>query len=443
MIYLSYVWKILSKSSGMIAVTLGNMLVFFCFLRPRFKWWIYPMLVAITYLCLPMAYKASIVLFGTPTNYSVLMACLGYWNDLLLLVAFREGFWKMISLIYTLSILNRLFTFWGYILYMPLNALIGGHMDIQVSITLVIAVMYGVISLVCWLALRHKGRQLIQTELRRHNWAVLAGIVVSAKLIIDFCSDYVFALNPYSHSKLIWAMIALSTFVLAVLVLYLYSTLTTMKHLELKASTDRLAFEKEAQQRYYETQLHNQKELRRMKHDMKGNLNTISRLLSQNNKEEALCYLAGLSDYAESHQKVLYSDDPYLNAVVTNYAIVFGENDITFEQDIQLGKMELHHVEMCLVLNNALQNALEASMKLLPEQRYVRLQVKTKQSRFLFRITNHFNSELVMDGGLPRSTKEGEGHGYGLTSIRDAAESVGGFAVCKIEDDMFVLDVAM
>jgi hypothetical protein len=427
----------------MVAVTLGNMLVIFCFFRPRFKWWLYPTLVALTYLALPIIYKLNLALSGNSTTYSVILACLGYWDDFLILFSFKERFWSMICLIFTLSILNRLFTFWGYILHIPLNALMGGHMNIQVSITLIIAIMYAMISLVCWLALKDKGRELIQTELRRHNWVVLASIAVSAKLVIDFCSDYVFALNPYSDMKIIWTMIALSNFVLAVLALYLYSTLTTMKHLELKVSTDRLIFEKEAQQRYYETQLHNQEEIRRMKHDMNGNLNTISRLLSENNKDEALRYLAALSDYAENHQKSLYSNDPYLNAVVNNYATVFEENHTTFEQDIQLGKMEMHHVEMCLVLNNALQNALEASLKLLPEQRYVRLQIKTKQSHFLFRITNHFNNELIIDGDLPRSTKEGDGHGYGLTSIRNAAESVGGFAVWKIEGDMFVLDVAM
>jgi sensor histidine kinase regulating citrate/malate metabolism len=238
-------------------------------------------------------------------------------------------------------------------------------------------------------------------------------------------------------------MIALSTFVIAVLVLYIYSTLSTMKHLKLKSFTDRLTFEKEAQQRYYETQLHNQEELRRMKHDMNGHLNTISRLLSENNKEEALCYLSQLGDYYERHQKAMYSHDPYLNAVVTNYVTVFAENNTPFEQDIQIGKMYIHHVEICLILNNALQNALDASLKLPPKKRYVRLQIKTKQSRLLFRITNRFNEELKIDSGFPRSTKVGESHGYGLTSIRNAAESVGGFADYIIEGDMFVLDVAM
>jgi len=304
-------------------------------------------------------------------------------------------------------------------------------------------VMYTVISLICWLTLRKKGRKLIQSQLRRHDWVALAGFAVSAKLIIDFCSDYAFELNPYSDTKIIWAMIALCGFSIAVLGLYLYSTITTQSKLELKAAADRLALEKDAQQRYYETQFHNQEELRRMKHDMNGHLITVSRLLSGNNNGEAARYLASLSEYADSHQKELYSEDPYLNAVVANYSAIFAENSIPFERDIQPGRMESHHVEICIVLNNALQNALEASLKLPQGQRYVRLQVKTKQGRFLFRVANHFEGELIMDGEMPHSNKKDAGHGYGLISIRDAAESLGGFAVCKSEGDMFMLDVAM
>jgi hypothetical protein len=441
MIYLSYVWKILSYCPSMVAITVGNMLVFFCFLRPRFKWWIYPVLVAITYLALPITYKLTMGLSG---SLSILLAGLGYWNDLLVLVAFRERFGKMISLIFTLCILNRLFTFCGYILFIPLNVFTRGNMDIQVLNTLVISMMYAVISLVCWFFLREKGRTLIQTQLRRHNWVILAGIAVFAKLIIDFCSDYAFTLSPYSDNKIISAMIALCIFSVAVLCLYLYSALTTLKHSELKAASDRLTFEMEAQQRYYETQLQNQEELRRMKHNINGHLTTVSHLLTENNKDEAARYLADLINYAENHQKELYSDDPYLNAVVANYVGVFAKNNTEFEYDIQLGRMKLHHVEMCLVLNNALQNALEASLKLPPEQRYVRLQVKTNQSLLLFRITNRFDGEQdIIDGEFPHSTKNGTGHGYGLLSIRDAAESLGGFAECKGEADMFVLDVAM
>jgi hypothetical protein len=443
MLYLSYVWQILSNSYGMVAVTLGNMSLLFCFLRPRFKWWVYPILVILTYLALPLIYRLGSGIFGLETTASILLAFLGYWNIGLIIISFNEGFWKMISLIFTLSILNRLFTFLGYILHFQISSFFGRDWPVQATITLVIVSLYIVISILSWFVLREKGRTLIQTGLGLNNWAILGSIALFAKLIIDFCTDFVFNMNPFSDWKIIWAMIALCIFVIALLVLYLYSTLTTIKHLELRATTDRLAFEKEAQQRYYETQLHNQEELRKMKHDINGHLNTVAHLLSEDNREGALSYLSDINGYSHSNQKIIYSHDPYINAVVTNYAEIFAQNNTTFDLDIKHGQIEKHHVEMCLALNNALQNALEASLKLDPKERYVKLQVKSKQGKILFRISNRFNGELNIKNGFLNTSKKNDGHGYGLSSIKNAAESIGGFAEYKAEGDMFALDVAM
>lgn len=443
MSYLTYVWKIILTNPSIMAVLLGIMVVSFSFLRFRWKWWLYPTLLSLTILAIPMIHELCTTWFSISITTSMLAAYLGYWNDILILIAFRERFGETITLLFTLGILNRMFTFWGYVLCMPLNTLLGTNINIRSSVTLVIVIMYLIISLLSWFTLRNKGRQLIQTQIHRHNWAILAGIAVSAKLIIDLYSNYAFELNPYSDINIIWAMITLCTFAISVLCLYLYSTITTLNHSELQAAADRLIFEKEAQHRYYETQLHNQDELRRIKHDMKGHLTIVSRLLEENKKDEAIEYLTHFSDYISSHQKKIYSQDPYLNAVVTNYATLFIENNIHFEYYIQPGMVEQHYIKMCLALNNGLQNALEASLKLPSEQRFVKLQFKIKQGSPLFRITNRFDGELIIDSKVPRSTKNTVGHGYGLLSIKEASESLGGFFICKQDGDMFVLDVAM
>ena len=71
------------------------------------------------------------------------------------------------------------------------------------------------------------------------------------------------------------------------------------------------------------------------------------------------------------------------------------------------------------------------------------MQVKVKQGRLLLRITNRFNRLLVEEGDRLLSTKAEGRHGYGLASIRSAAESLGGFAEYRVEGDLFVLEIAM
>lgn len=443
MLYLSFFLQLLTAKYGIFVVSLGNLLVLLCLLRPRFRWWGMAIVVGLMYLSLPLLYVLFISFFGTRSTGTILLALLGYFADIGLLISFRGGFWKKVTLLFILHVLNRLFTFWAYILHPPLQSLLGGSWDVQASVTLVVGVLFTLIILVCWFPLKERLRSLLDMEIQRHSWMIMAAIAISAKLIIDFSSDYVFDLNPLSEQKIIWAMVALSLFVLAVLVLYLYIIITTIGQEKLQASTDRLVFEKEAQQRYYETQLQNQEQLQRLKHDMDGHLNTISRLLSEEDRESALKYLAQLQDYAKSSQKLLYSKDPYLNAVVSNFAELYQEQSIRFEAEIQVGTLDRHHVELCLILNNALQNALDASFSVLPEYRFVKLQVKVKQGRLLLRITNRFNTPLKEEGDRLLSVKTEGHHGYGLASIRSAAESLGGFAEYRVEGDLFVLEIAM
>ena len=443
MVYLSYFLQLLTAKYGVFVVSLGNLLVLLCLLRPRFRWWGMVIAAGLMYLSLPLLYVLFISFFGTGSTGTILLTLLGYFADLVLLISFRGSFWKKVTLLFILHVLNRLFTFWAYILHPPLQSLFGRGWDVQASVTLVVGSLFAVIILVCWFPLKERLRSILDMEIQRHSWMIMAAIAIAAKLIIDFSSDYVFALNPLSERKIIWAMVALSFFVLSVLVLYLYNIITTIRQEKLQASTDRLVFEMEAQRQFYETQFHNQEQLQRMKHDMDGHLNTISRLLSHGDGERALEYLTQLQDYAKSSQKRLYSQDPYLNAVVANFAELYQEKGISFEAEIQVGTIQEHHVELCLILNNALQNALDASLRLLPEDRYVKLQVKVKQGRLLLRITNRFNRLLVEEGDRLLSTKAEGRHGYGLASIRSAAESLGGFAEYRVEGDLFVLEIAM
>lgn len=441
--YLFLVWKIWSSIPATISVIFFNMLIFYCFLNPRWKWWIYPLLIIMTLFISPAMYLFNKSLFKQDFSSSLFLTLLGYWGIILVLITFRDHFTKSISVTFTICILNRIFTFWSYILYIPLNKLSGGYIDISLAAFLVITVMYTILLLLYWFVLRKKVQVLIHPGLSRHSWASLAGIAVFAKLIIDYCADHLFSLSPYTDSNIILTMTALCIFVIAVLALYLYNTQITMKHLELKVASDRLIFEKTAQQQYYETQLHNQEEVNRIKHDMKGHLNIIYGLLKEDKKDEVLSYLTNFHNYTNNHEQKLYSADPYLNAVVSNYASLFSDNNILFEFDIQIGKIEFHNVEMCVILNNALQNALEASLKLDSNQRFVKLQGKIKQSHLLFRISNRFDGMLNIGNDLPLSTKEGTGHGYGMSSIRNSAESVGGFIKFEIEGDIFTLDVVI
>ena len=106
-----------------------------------------------------------------------------------------------------------------------------------------------------------------------------------------------------------------------------------------------------------------------------------------------------------------------------------------------MNEHKLPATELCLILNNALENAVEACMKLPEGDRKIKVQAAVKQKRFLLRVSNSFNGVINETAGLPVTEKEGKEHGYGLSNIIRAAQRRKGSASYRTENGYFVLDV--
>lgn len=137
----------------------------------------------------------------------------------------------------------------------------------------------------------------------------------------------------------------------------------------------------------------------------------------------------------------IFSDNSYINAVLSNYDAICRKNNIAFSCRIGIENRELPATELCLILNNALENAVEASLTLPEKDRKIKTQIAVKQNRFLLRVSNRFDGDIETDNGLPVTKKDGKKHGYGLSNIRAAAERRGGSMEYSDQNGYFVLDV--
>lgn len=84
------------------------------------------------------------------------------------------------------------------------------------------------------------------------------------------------------------------------------------------------------------------------------------------------------------------------------------KQQIELDYHIGIGAEELPVTELCLILNNALENAVEASLTMPEGERIIKVQATVRQNQFLLRVSNRFEGCLTAAGGLPVSTKEGK-----------------------------------
>lgn len=99
--------------------------------------------------------------------------------------------------------------------------------------------------------------------------------------------------------------------------------------------------------------------------------------------------------------------------------------------------------EIYSLFGNALENAINASIVLPPEKRIISITDRSLNGMTIVCVENYFSGQLHFEDGLPCTTKNENGHGYGLKSIRYIAESHGGMISASADGEIFNLTIAV
>lgn len=190
-----------------------------------------------------------------------------------------------------------------------------------------------------------------------------------------------------------------------------------------------------------EAQLTSQQRIRKMKHNMKGHTITLTGLLAAGKTEEALQYLEQVKEEIDTLSGE-YCPNPYINAVFSHYCQKFQKLGIECRMDIQIGEEELPYMELCQILSNGLENVCDAMEQLDVDRRKASVQMKYSRNYLVIRIRNSCREDLCVEkGAIPATGKEENDHGFGLLTVKEAAERLGGEMFCYTEKGSFVLDV--
>lgn len=106
-------------------------------------------------------------------------------------------------------------------------------------------------------------------------------------------------------------------------------------------------------------------------------------------------------------------------------------------------KLSVTDSDLCVVLGNGLENAMDACKKLDPKEiRYVSVEARIVSNQFLIKITNTFNGIVKQEDGHIISTKETPYHGIGLQNIRKVVMANKGYVKTNYTHNLFTLMIA-
>ena len=200
--------------------------------------------------------------------------------------------------------------------------------------------------------------------------------------------------------------------------------------------------------------------IRALQHEMRGHFTNLKGLaqsgalagiteyidkMNMGIREVGICDtgIGGIGDVGQTIQ----TGNPVADVIVNDKRRQCGELGIRFEAELCYPSPEAYDAfDVGIILQNLLQNALEACESVPEGGRYIRLTGKRTGRFFLIEVRNPFAGEVAFGpDGLPRTTKQENApmHGLGLTNVRREAEKYMGELELKAGPREFIATVLL
>lgn len=203
------------------------------------------------------------------------------------------------------------------------------------------------------------------------------------------------------------------------------------------------ALKSEMQSKYYLEREEVYKETRKLGHDFKNHMLCISSLLKNNKLQEAMEYLDSISEESFLYPILIESGNDIVDAVLNQKNATARELHIgiTIHADVP-EKLGIKSIDMCAILSNLIDNAIEASIRIKEENnRCIQVKISPYKSYMLILISNHVDPNETINIKTLKTMKKGENHGLGTDIVKNTVRKYDGTIEYFYENDIFTVKI--
>jgi sensor histidine kinase regulating citrate/malate metabolism len=221
-------------------------------------------------------------------------------------------------------------------------------------------------------------------------------------------------------------------FLLALLLLFFYSWVSFRERNSLKSMNSINEELISSQARFFESTAKADHEIRAMRHDMKNNIQVLMLLLEKGEYDKMREYLEEMGENLSGTEVSAHTGDMIADAIIADKKVLAKSKNINLKYSGRIEGVSITPVDMCKILANLLDNAIEAVSK--PELseldeslKVIELQLKKTENFFMISVTNPcIKAPQIKDGKIMTSKKDSKNHGFGTQNIGSAAANYGG-----------------
>lgn len=186
------------------------------------------------------------------------------------------------------------------------------------------------------------------------------------------------------------------------------------------------------------------RQIRGWRHDYRNHIQVMKGYAAMGDLDSIKNYLDELDTDLATVDTVIKTGNKMTDAILNSKISLAKSKEITVIADAHVPvALTTSEVDLCIIIGNLFNNAIEASMALPPEERMIRVYMDMKNTQLYMSFTNFTaTGKQRKIGGRFRTTK-GEGHGFGLVRIDNIVERYGGYLSRNSEDGAFTTEILL
>ena len=262
--------------------------------------------------------------------------------------------------------------------------------------------------------------------------------------VIYYIFDYATAI----YSDLLYSGSAVVAELLPTAVGLLYMVYTTAYNRQLQRQTqaELLNSLTEGQLKQAETELASLRQAEAQaatyQHDMRHHLTAINAFLAADNPRQAEEYIKQVQADIEAITPKRFCENELVNLLCSSFFAKAERMGIRLTLEAALpASVGISDTELCALLSNGLENALNAVGALKENRRWVEFYCGVRAGKLLIEIKNPYAGKLSFRDGLPQTTQPN--HGHGCRSIQTITLAHRGLCEFKAENGIFTLRAAL
>ena len=196
--------------------------------------------------------------------------------------------------------------------------------------------------------------------------------------------------------------------------------------------------------REIDTLRESQEKTREYRHDMRHHMQYLSACIGNNQLERAQEYIQKICSEIEANKVMVFCENEAANLIFSAFTGRAKEQNVPIIIKAQIPKnIHISESDLCVLLSNALENALHACQNLKEKGIQGKIEVSAfeKNKKLFLQFINSCDSDITFVQGIPVTSQPG--HGIGVRSICALVERYEGIYTFEVVEDRFVLRVSM